>query len=523
MKRLLFALLCIPSVLFAQSNFEDIPGRLSIPASQAVRRNAGDTAFEAFTPQNITVPLSLANGGLGQSGDATTNASTGNVNNLAFSTEIIRFSAATVTLTGLAAPSDAKRVLIYNAAASALNIRHQNTLSSASNRIITPTGTDYSLPPSTGAWLWYDTVTARWRFTGLILAVTSPLVLSATNNLSMPAATTSVNGYMLAAYVTAINTLTSGLSALSTTVSGLVANITWAKSGNNIYNTNTDAVWIASYACSDLVTYATCAAQVATGCSIVSGNDCADFNGDESSCNDNVGCSYSDPDCTGSYFSACSGVYRADDTSGAKVQVKATDSCAGTATACSSFPADASCTAQAGCTSNANTCSSYDGDETGCNDNGCSYVSASDCSDISPADSATCEAQGDGMTCTAGFGGDCSVYSGDEGTCTATEGCSWSDPDCSGSYYDSCSGTIAAYCSGDNSSCTGTATACLGLSSTPCSAQAGCTFALGAAIRAQGDIITTSATGTDKVVCIKSNGALGTCSAAVSGDSCTCS
>ncbi len=45
---LLLAMLCACSVQAAQ--FGDIPASLAIPASQSVRRNAGNTAFEAYTP-----------------------------------------------------------------------------------------------------------------------------------------------------------------------------------------------------------------------------------------------------------------------------------------------------------------------------------------------------------------------------------------------------------------------------------------------------------------------------------------
>jgi len=37
----------------------------------------------------------------------------------------------------------------------------------------------------------------------------------------------------------------------------------------------------------------------------------------------------------------------------------------------------------------------------------------------------------------------CSDYNGDEGSCSGTEGCTWEDPDCTGTYqgdYDSCNG-----------------------------------------------------------------------------------
>jgi len=52
--------------------------------------------------------------------------------------------------------------------------------------------------------------------------------------------------------------------------------------------------------------------------------------------------------------------------------------------------------------------------------------------------------------CNVEFGTyDCSDYNGDEGSCTTTEGCSWSDPDCSGTYqgtdYQGCTGTYEIY------------------------------------------------------------------------------
>lgn len=42
-------------------------------------------------------------------------------------------------------------------------LAHQNAGSAAANRIISPTGADYTLNPDESAFLWYDDTTARWR------------------------------------------------------------------------------------------------------------------------------------------------------------------------------------------------------------------------------------------------------------------------------------------------------------------------------------------------------------------------
>ena len=58
MKYIIIIILALFSVQVALAdNFEDIPGKLAIGANQAVRRNASDTAFEAYT---ITTPTPMA-------------------------------------------------------------------------------------------------------------------------------------------------------------------------------------------------------------------------------------------------------------------------------------------------------------------------------------------------------------------------------------------------------------------------------------------------------------------------------
>jgi hypothetical protein len=135
-----------------------------------------------------------------------------------------------------------------------------------------------------------------------------------------------------------------------------------------------------------------------------------------------------------------------------------TAGCTGTtAVDCSAQTDSASCSSYSalGCINNFGNCIDLP-DEESCNGTSpCSWVTTADCSDFNNDEGACSSTSG----CTANYEGDCSAFNNDETACTSA-GCSWSDPDCSGSYYTGCSGSydVTPYCSGGEfGSCNGTA------------------------------------------------------------------
>ncbi len=155
------------------------------------------------------------------------------------------------------------------------------------------------------------------------------------------------------------------------------------------------------------------------GCSWYAGDDCSVYNGDQSGCEWQSGCTYETANCS---------VYNGD---------------------------ESTCSWTSGCTWGGNDCSPLDewtcGSTSGCSTNysACSW---------------------DWMTCTGGAG--CDGYF-DESTCNAAlyfTGCTGTYYTCSGSYYTgTCSGTYGAGCSGT--------AACAGIDdSTNCGLETGCSW-----------------------------------------------
>jgi prepilin-type N-terminal cleavage/methylation domain-containing protein len=200
---------------------------------------------------------------------------------------------------------------------------------------------------------------------------------------------------------------------------------------------------------------------------------------DSGSCG-SAGCSWGGANCAGSYSESC-GVFGTQGTCEGEAGCSWAGGCSGTPNTCSTYGDSGSCGSAGcswifiGCEGTAVSCSSM-GDKTTCNSqSGCSYNNgAKVCEGTHAActtygDSGTCGAQ---LNCTWNSGGtcsgtpsSCSTY-GDSGSC-GSAGCSWIDPDCSGTYSASCSvfgtqGTCEgeAGCSWTGDSCSGTPTAC---------------------------------------------------------------
>jgi len=194
------------------------------------------------------------------------------------------------------------------------------------------------------------------------------------------------------------------------------------------------------------------------GCSWNPGTSCSVYNNESgmSNCLSTSGCTADTSACTGYDESSC---LSGDDSYGG--------SCAWTndPQSCSGFD-ESTCSMTSGCTVNYFDCSSLTNDM--------------DCS---------------GHTgCTSNFSS-CIDFTGNQAACEATSGCSWSDPDCTGSYFTSCSGSPYDGCTGsyDNYICTGTyytgncsgyyGTACSGTptcsgitGSTDCGNETGCSW-----------------------------------------------
>jgi len=490
-------------------------------------------------PPPLSNPVALTQGGSEISNVLTTVSTNGSLNNLALSSSILKFIGTSAqTVTGIASAAKAQRVILLNINSSGtLQLNHESGSSTAVNRLNLPNSSNYVLPYNTGIELVYDTNSSRWRVSSEYINVSSPLYKSS-SQVGIYQATSGQNGFLTSSdYTTYLDN--------------------WKQTGNDIYNTNVNNVWISLYSCATLTTYADCSAKVSSGCTLGASASCSTYDGNESSCNSVAGstCYWNSGDstCTGNYFQSgdCSGNYNFDDGTNSKLQVKATIQCSGSSNACSTYNSDSGqCSAQ-GCSFTSNSCPSYY-DESSCNSsypcywgnnpqscspyNGDNYT----CTNTSGCSFNECSSySSDESTCTSANAAcswsvtPCSTYNGDQYNCENSTGgnCSWSDPDCTGAGFNGtcsgtwCSGSYDSYsCLGDNGGCNGSPYSCASRSdSSSCTAVLPCSWTTTPAGRFQGDLITTSATGTNKVVCIKSNGALGTCSAGVSGTSCTCS
>ena len=407
----------------------------------------------------------LASNSYAQSGTAAqlvmpTNAvsTTGTINNLAPGSGFIYFTGgSTKTLTGIVSNAKAKQVWLYNQGSADLILSSESSSSTAANRLQVTGG--LTISTGQGAILVYNNSQSRWQ-------LLSPRYTFNSTCLTLSGATVSLTA---------------------------ACQSKWGQIGEDLYNLNDNNVWIALYPCSDFNSnYTNCATN---GCTPVNAGDCTTASGtSEGTCTalGGVGqCSWVDPDCTGNYFTSCTGDgYRKDDGTSSKLQVRATAQCSGTAATCTSLygSGEAACNEQITCTYTANSCSSQ-GDQSSCEGASCTW-GGHYCS-------------GDNSTANT-----CPTWNGDESTCNANPPCNYVDPNCEGDnsmpntcpdYNEDEGGCGSAgcswvpdYCYGDNGGCSGTAAACNGLTSGQCATQDGCTYTLTPAFRAQGDNITTS-------------------------------
>jgi hypothetical protein len=72
-------------------------------------------------------------------------------------------NATTSVLTGIAAQSSARRILLVNVSTNAITLSNQNASSTAANRFACPNAANYSLQQQAAVEIFYDSTTSRWR------------------------------------------------------------------------------------------------------------------------------------------------------------------------------------------------------------------------------------------------------------------------------------------------------------------------------------------------------------------------
>jgi len=136
-------------------------GTLSIGTTNA-------TAITLAKNTTVTANLTVSNAGnvaFQRGSDFSTTGSSDDVN---FGTGVLfRLTGASAqTITGIANGVDGRVITLVNAASQAANINNEAAGSSASNRIITGTGSNISLPAGSSVSLVYDSGASRWRVVG---------------------------------------------------------------------------------------------------------------------------------------------------------------------------------------------------------------------------------------------------------------------------------------------------------------------------------------------------------------------
>lgn len=504
-------------------------------------------AFSAFAqpvPQ-VKYPVPLTKGGTELNNTITTISTNGTLNNVALTTSILKFTgSSTQTITGIVSNAKAQKVLICNLNGSTvLNISHESASSTAANRINLPDSATYAVTYNSCTELFYDTATSRWRLTDEVIKVNYPLYRVGTTIYEYQASPYQygyVSSYDYGTYLD-----------------------NWFQSNNDIYNTNSNNVWVnqtvddgtlakfqvqGASACYGTPTACdaspvntnstTCTTQY--GCSWTSYGSCYVWSSDEVACNAQVGCLFS----AGTACSVSgSGDYSACVSQGGSCTWDANYS------SCSDYTGsgEGACNSVTGCAWSANTCGSI-GNSTDCNNaSPCNWV-YQNCSDFN-SDEGSCNANMCAWT-PASYG-DCSLLPYPD--CVMTSGCSDFGDHCEGMYFiaDShCDGSYGGSCQGDNSYCSGsyvssyscngtfgngcnenyycagTPTLCtvapVSTDSSSCALQSGCAWTALPAISANGPMRSTTLTGTNKLVCIKSNGNMGTCTQGVDcGSACS--
>lgn len=79
-------------------------------------------------------------------------------------TEVLRLSTdAARSITGISGGVKGRSLRIFNVGSFSITLPYESTSSAAANRFYTPSGENTVLYPKSGVWLYYDSVTQRWR------------------------------------------------------------------------------------------------------------------------------------------------------------------------------------------------------------------------------------------------------------------------------------------------------------------------------------------------------------------------
>lgn len=167
-------------ILTAQ--FFQVPGLVGSDHGNLDGLGDDDHPQYLLTSGNRTMTGDQLMGGFSHQGERLTNISPGAISSEEDNYDPAGFGSAHVTrltltgdqnITGFAAPSatDNERYVIENIdAADSLTLLHQDTGSTAANRIICPLNEDLVLGPSESAEILYDNTTSRWRVVGVAKA-----------------------------------------------------------------------------------------------------------------------------------------------------------------------------------------------------------------------------------------------------------------------------------------------------------------------------------------------------------------
>lgn len=168
------------------------------PQRPVLELEAGDgvdiVAVDVPSTDATKVTISASGGSAGAG--TILNAGTGTLNNVASTVTganafAIRFSGAAPVVTGVANGAD-RRVLFLEATGGPLVISHDSGSSSATNRILTDTGADVTIPDESSAILIYDPTSSRWRLLrGAYVVEATPIANASTGNLDDVVSTSS--------------------------------------------------------------------------------------------------------------------------------------------------------------------------------------------------------------------------------------------------------------------------------------------------------------------------------------------
>ncbi len=141
---------------------------LNLPIASATNTGKlSSTDWSTFNAKQdaLTLPLSITNGGAGESMAMSTITTTGTINSLAPTTGLVLLTGASPTINGITAPStNLQLILVFNGSGT-LQLTNQSASATAANRLILPGATDIALASGQAITLFYETTNSRWRVT----------------------------------------------------------------------------------------------------------------------------------------------------------------------------------------------------------------------------------------------------------------------------------------------------------------------------------------------------------------------